>query len=723
MTTDAMNGGASGRWMESRRGSLPAIRTRIRTPTGRRASSSLASSLAGFPSGLSRVLLGAALLWLCASGAASAATPAEPLRLEASTAGATLAGHFARLVDPERKLDFADILKADAAGGMEPRSDFRGVGQTRDIHWYRFDLLRAPGAPADWILEMGEAYIDHLDLFIPRSMGPKPMAAASMAADGRPRSPDAYRLVRLGDFVPFSQRPMKTRLHALPLTLPEGQPVSLYLRVDSISGIRLSARMWTPAAYAAHQTPDLLFQGLFLGVLGILTLGYVALGLLLRDGALLAYTGYVATVCCYYLFASGVAAVLLPDMPGWAINMMVGGSGFLGFAVGLLMWVYILDLRSRAPWLRRCYQGLALLVLLMLPTTVTPLYALTNPVVTLSALVVVVIALVLTARMAWLNPDDPSPRFYLASTMVSLAGLLLTQMSLRGVLPADFAVADPYQISSMLAVLVLGVGLALRIGRLQSERLRAREETAFATKRAEEQRTFVAMLSHEFRTPLASIDSAAQMIELSGAITVPAALTRLERIRNTTRKMVDLVELFLSADALDQGALALKPEPVSLGQLMQEALGGLAGTEAEDRLELAVETPDHPLLVDAPFLAVAIGNLVQNALRYSPPEAPVRVTAGYEAAGDRGEIVIRVADSGRGMSPEEVERIGSIYFRASSSRGTKGTGLGLYMTKKIVAAHGGTLTVESTREEGSVFTIRLPDDGAQSAAASRLAAQ
>lgn len=712
-----MNGGASGRWTESRRGSLPALR--IRTLAGRRPSG---------PPGLPRFLLGAILLWLCALGVASAAAPVEPLRLESSTAGATLAGHFTRLVDPERRLDFADILKADAAGGMEPRSDFRGAGQTRDIHWYRFDLLRAPGAPADWILEMGEAYIDHLDLFIPKSMGPKsvgppPMAAASTAADGRPQSPDAYRLVRLGDFVPFSQRPMKTRLHALPLSLPEGQPVSLYLRVDSISAIRLSARMWTPAAYVGHQTPDLLFQGLFLGVLGILTLGYVALGLLLRDGALLAYTGYVATVFFYYLFANGTAAALLPDMSGWFINMMVGSSGFLGFAVGLIMWVYILDLRSRAPWLRRCYQGLALLVLLMLPTTVTPLYALTNPVVTLSALVVVVVALVLTARMAWLNPGDPSPRFYLASTMVSLAGLLLTQMSLRGALPADFAVADPYQISSMLAVLVLGVGLALRIGRLQSERLRAREESAFATKRAEEQRTFVAMLSHEFRTPLASIDSAAQMIELSGAVTAPAALTRLERIRNTTRKMVELVELFLSSDALDQGALALKPEPVALGQLMEEALGGLTGTEAEDRLEVAVETPDHPLLVDAPFLGVAIGNLVQNALRYSPPEAAVRVTAGYDAAGDGGEIVIRVADSGRGMSPEEVERIGSIYFRASSSKGTKGTGLGLYMTMKIVAAHGGTLTVESTREEGSVFTIRLPDDGGRASAAGRLAAQ
>nr|WP_295835072.1 sensor histidine kinase [uncultured Azospirillum sp.] len=657
------------------------------------------------------------LLWavlpLFAGAAHAVGAAVQPLLLEPTTTSATLAGHFARLVDPDRKLDFAEVLKADADGGMEPREDFRGAGQTRDIHWYRFDLMRAPGAPADWLLEMGEAYIDHLDLFIPKA------TAAAKVAGGRPQEPAAYRLVRLGDFVPFSQRPMKTRLHALTLTLPEGQPVSLYLRVDSVSAIRLSARVWAPAAYIGHQTTDLLFQGLFLGVLGILVLGYVALGLLLRDGALLAYTGYVATVFCYYLFANGIAATLLPDLPGWFMNMMVGSSGFLGFAAALIMWVYILDLRTWARWLRRCYQGLALLALLMLPSTVSPLYTLTNPIVTLSALIVVVVALVLTARMTWLNRGDPTPRFYLASTLISLGGLLLTQMSLRGVLPADFAVADPYQISSMLAVLVLGTGLALRIGRLQTERLRAREESAFATKRAEEQRSFVAMLSHEFRTPLASIDSAAQMIELSGAVDAPSALTRLQRIRNTTRKMAELVELFLSADALDQGALALKPEPVALGQLLEEVRAGLMGTEAEERLELSVEAPDRALLADAPFLGVAIGNLVQNALRYSPPDTSVRVSAGDEGDG----IVIRVADQGRGMSPDEVERIGSIYFRASSSRGTKGSGLGLYMTQKIVAAHGGTLTVESVRDEGSVFTIRLPDGGAQLPVPGRLAAQ
>ncbi|MBP2300034.1 sensor histidine kinase [Azospirillum picis] len=660
-----------------------------------------------------------------------AESPVEPLRLEAATSRATLAGHFARLIDPERRLDLADVLQADAQGRMEPGGDFRGAGQTRDIHWYRFDLLRPPGAPADWILEMGEPYIDHLDLFIPRTAEVRNGVAAGAT---RPVARD-YRLVRLGDFVPRSERPMNTRMHALPLSLPEGEPVSLYLRVDSVSAIRLSARLWSPVAYAGHQTTDLLFQGLFFGVLGVLSLGYFALGLLLRDEALLAYTSYVATVFTYYLFANGIAGVLLPDLPGWVMNMAVGGSGFLGFSAALLMWVYILDLRTHAPLLRRCYQGLALLALLALPTTVTPLYAISNPVVTVSALVVVVIALVLTARMTWLYPGDLSPRFYLASTLVSLAGLLLAQLALRGLLPADAFVADPYQTASLLAVLILGIGLALRIGRLQAERLRAREETAFATKRAEEQRTFVAMLSHEFRTPLASIDSAAQMIELSGAVQAPSALNRLQRVRDITRKMAELVDLFLSADALDQGALALNPEPVTLGRMLEEALDGLAGLVAESRLAVEVERPDRLLMVDTPFMAVAIGNLVQNALRYSPPESPVRVSAAVvdidEAAdardpggrdNDADEVVIRVSDRGLGMSLEEVERIGSIYFRASSSRGTKGSGLGLYMTQKIISAHGGVLTVESTPGAGSVFTIRLPAAPAETVG-DRLAAQ
>jgi two-component system, sensor histidine kinase LadS len=215
------------------------------------------------------------------------------------------------------------------------------------------------------------------------------------------------------------------------------------------------------------------------------------------------------------------------------------------------------------------------------------------------------------------------------------------------------------------------------------------------------------MLSHEFRTPLASIDGAAQMIALD-VQDAPPLLKRLDRIRNTTRKLADLVDVFLSSQALDHGALALQPEWMTVGRLLDAAMDGVTTADAETRVVVTTRVADRELRGDLQFLCVAITNVIQNALRYSPPDAPVVVTAEDAPGG----IVIRVADQGRGMSGEEVARIGAIYFRASSSRGTKGSGVGLYMTQKIVAAHGGRLSVESRDGVGSIFTIHLPDPAA-----------
>jgi signal transduction histidine kinase len=428
---------------------------------------------------------------------------------------------------------------------------------------------------------------------------------------------------------------------------------------------------------------------------------------LLRDGALLAYTGYVATVFVYYLFANGVAAALLPDAPGWLMNLLVGGSGFTGVFAALAMWSRLLDLQANFPRLTPLYRGVGLLALAAVPTAVTPYYSIANPVVMSITALVTLLSLALTVWLIRRNRSDVSLRFYLASTFTSMVGLVLAQLALRGGLPVDYPFADPYQLASILAVVILGVGLALRIRRLQTERLRAQQETAFATRRAEEQRGFVAMLSHEFRTPLASIDNAMQMVALGDEGIGPATVSRLDRVRATTRKLADLVDMFLSSDALDQGALALRQEPVPLGELLESALDGLREGEAGARLVLAIDAPERPVRVDPQFLGVAVCNLVRNALRYSPPDTPVTVTVRGEPDG----IAISVTDRGRGMTPGEVERIGSIYFRAASAAGTKGAGVGLYLTQKIVAAHGGTLQVDSAAGQGSVFTIHLPDAG------------
>lgn len=620
---------------------------------------------------------------------ARAAAP-QPLRLTAATAGASLSGHFSQLIDVQRGLSFADVLRADAEGRFVAGEDFRGAGQTTAIHWYRFDLSREAGTRADWILEMGEPYIDHLDLYVPLTPGQTPAG------------PEDYRVIRMGDFVPYSQRPMQTRLHSTPLDLPEGRTLTVYLRVDSVSAISLSAALWTPKAFIARQTTALVFYGMFFGVLMILVVVYLAVGTLLRDAVLLTYTAHITWMLVFFLFGTGVAAAFLPDAPGWLMNLVVGGLSFLGTAIVMLLWVRLLNLRRNFPRLHRVYRGVGLLAVLATPLSLTPWFSVASPVISTLGASMGLVSVMLTVILMRRDSRDGSLCFYLACALISIFGMALSQLKLRGVLPSDLPI-EPYPIAALLGALILGAGLALRIRRLQTERVRAEEGVAFATKQAEEQRIFVAMLSHEFRTPLASIDSAAQMIALD-VQDAPPALKRLDRIRSTIHKLADLVDVFLSSQALDHGALALQPEWMTVGRLLDAAMDGVTAADAEARVVVTTRVADRELRGDLQFLCVAITNVIQNALRYSPPDAPVVVTAAEAPGG----IAIRVADQGRGMSCEEVARIGAIYFRASSSRGTKGSGVGLYMTQKIVVAHGGRLSVESREGMGSVFIIHLP---------------
>src|SRR5690606_28459602 len=143
-------------------------------------------------------------------------------------------------------------------------------------------------------------------------------------------------------------------------------------------------------------------------------------------------------------------------------------------------------------------------------------------------------------------------------------------------------------------------------------------------------------------------------------------------------------------------------EPCTVRDLLKNAIR-LQGDPARDRIVLR-ECPDATFELDPTLIGDAVGNLLTNALRYSPSESPVEVSATLNETGLR----IRIADHGPGMSDDELERLGTPYFRANSSLGKKGSGLGYHFTQRIVETHGGTLTAISKEGAGLVVEMALP---------------
>lgn len=224
--------------------------------------------------------------------------------------------------------------------------------------------------------------------------------------------------------------------------------------------------------------------------------------------------------------------------------------------------------------------------------------------------------------------------------------------------------------------------------------------------RSEEQlRQFVASASHELRTPLTTIRGWAQL-HLHGLAQDPALIERaMLRIEGEAARMHSMVEELLLLARLDQRR-PIAHAPVNLGALADDAV-----TDAR------VVDPGRPLTVEVPGEVFARGdedrlrqvlqNLLSNALRHTPPDTPVSVTA--RALPD-GTAQLTVTDQGPGMRPATAERIFERFYRGDESRSptSGGTGLGLSIVRSITEAHGGTATVRTAPGKGSTFTITLP---------------
>lgn len=222
------------------------------------------------------------------------------------------------------------------------------------------------------------------------------------------------------------------------------------------------------------------------------------------------------------------------------------------------------------------------------------------------------------------------------------------------------------------------------------------------------QRQFVAMTSHEFRTPLAIIDGAAQrLIRKRGGMEPEFLVDKTHQIRSAVARMVELMESFLSAGRIDTGKVELALSSCSLPKLIDQAITRQKIFSQSHRFECNLT--DLPPVVRCDALAVSqvITNLLSNAVKYAP-RAPDILIRGWE---EDGFAVVSVRDEGVGIDADDIPKMFQTYFRARTSTGIAGTGIGLSLVKQVVCLHGGDIRVESQRGKGSTFIFRLPIRG------------
>ncbi|MBI2897912.1 MAG: PAS domain-containing protein [Deltaproteobacteria bacterium] len=251
--------------------------------------------------------------------------------------------------------------------------------------------------------------------------------------------------------------------------------------------------------------------------------------------------------------------------------------------------------------------------------------------------------------------------------------------------------------------------LKRKVGELTAslEEVERQRENACEAKRMQEE--LLALISHDLRAPLGVIAWQADRL-CQQAATDPAWHKATGAILRNAGRMTAMIADLVESARLESGQLVLAEDVLSMADLVIELVEALPADDRE-RILLEVAPAVRAVRADRDRMERAVMNLLANALKYSPPESHITVGVGEEA----GSVRVRVEDRGPGIAEEDLPRIFDRYFRAAAQRGggsppalDNGLGLGLYISRLIVEAHGGSVSVSSVPGQGSSFWISLP---------------
>ena len=264
------------------------------------------------------------------------------------------------------------------------------------------------------------------------------------------------------------------------------------------------------------------------------------------------------------------------------------------------------------------------------------------------------------------------------------------------------------------------------IALMESQRMLARQAALLAEQLAQEQRlalqqrNFVSMASHEFRTPMTIIDGhARRLIKLKDSIGPAEIGERAGKMRSAVLRMTQLIDNLLNSSRLIDGGGGqyFHPAEMDMATLLQEVCDLHREMVPGARIAERIATAPMRMVGDPKLLFQVFSNLLSNAIKYSPDGGVIAVDAALAS----DEVIVTIADRGIGVPAGDLDRLFERYHRGSNVSGIVGTGVGLYLVKMVVDMHGGAVAVESTEGEGARFTIRLPRKPAAAAETTAIA--
>ena len=214
-------------------------------------------------------------------------------------------------------------------------------------------------------------------------------------------------------------------------------------------------------------------------------------------------------------------------------------------------------------------------------------------------------------------------------------------------------------------------------------------------------------ISHDLRTPLTSISGhASNLLSNGDDFDVATKLRMYEDIHDDSMWLISLVENLLSITRIEDGTISLRLAPELIDEIIAEALSHVNRNEKARKIEVQIEEELIFVRADAKLMVQVLINIVDNAIKYSPDGSDVKILV--EKNGE--QVIVRVVDQGIGISDEMKSKVFDMFYSGANkvADSRRSLGLGLYLCKAIIHAHGGKITVSDNIPQGTVFSFTLP---------------
>ncbi|EME8411883.1 sensor histidine kinase [Klebsiella oxytoca] len=572
-------------------------------------------------------------------------------------------------------------------------------GYSKKTFWLRTSLPAAYFSGEQRWLQLGPPFIDRLTVYY------------------RPYGSDSpWKQKEFGDHAPARDSDLDYRESVLILAPPPTKAgYEMVFRLQSSSTLILLATLSSPQEFVRSATLDTAFWSFYFGLAVIASGIALWLAVALRRRLLWG-------ICLFSLNYPLVAA--LHGYPEWLFgdallpvqDYMISCLSLVSYATALWLHSEVFDLKKNMP---RLHQLLLAAIGLNIALQISIPLGFYGRAMQIEAGIFFIASpvLLITSWMLWRRKAVDMNTLLLGllpPVYVVSAGLAL--LSVHGVIPFHTRVYSTWQYALIIHIVTVLIIAVLRV-RAENRTLMRKQQLARELQIEREasfhQRQFMGMVAHEFRTPLAILEAALENLRLCPTVSTQSA--RLDRMQRATTRLVQLTDNCLADARLssrdlhaDRQNAELLPVIYIAATVVDLSLNHYLHVICEGQT-VGPQSPSPVLFIDSGLLCIAIANLLDNSVKYSASgEIRIeiyRLQKGFE---------IRIGDRGPGIAPEQVEHIFERYRRGETHTTTPaGTGLGLYVARQIIQAHGGELCLAKNTADGCEFALTLPLDGQQ----------